>query len=165
MYKPGADKGVGWKGFGQAAAALLALALVLAPAWLAPARETLPGPVRAEIIRVHDGDTLILRARIWLGQVISTKVRLAGIDAPELRGRCAREKRMAREARRFVKRKLADGNVTLRDIRFGKYAGRVLARVFTAEGEDLGQALIAAGLARPYRGGRRGRWCQRAERR
>jgi endonuclease YncB( thermonuclease family) len=154
-----------WKGFGVVAVAALALLLVLVPAWLAPARESLPGPVRADVIEVYDGDTLIVRARIWLGQVVSTKVRLAGVDAPELRGRCSREKLMARDARRFVERKLAGGGVTLRDIRFGKYAGRVLARVITAEGEDLGKALLAAGLARPYRGGRRGSWCQDAERR
>lgn len=165
MLRPTSDRGARWKGIGAAAAAVFALALIVAPAWLAPARENLPGPVRAEVIRVHDGDTLVVRARIWLGQVVSTKVRLAGVDAPELRGRCARERRMARAARGFVMRKLAGGGVTLRDIRFGKYAGRVLARVITAEGEDLGRSLIAAGLARPYRGRRRGRWCQRAERR
>lgn len=164
MFWPSADRRAKRKGIASAALVVFALALILVPARLTPARETLPGPVRAEVVRVHDGDTLIVRARIWLGQVVSTKVRLAGVDAPELRGRCAREKKMARAARRFVEGKLAGGSITLRDIRFGKYAGRVLARVITAEGEDLGQALIAAGLARPYRGGRRGRWCQRAER-
>lgn len=164
MFRPAPDRGSSWKRIGVAGAAVLALVLVLAPAWLAPAREILAGPIRADVVRVHDGDTLVVRARIWLGQVVSTKVRLAGIDAPELRGRCARERRMARAARSFVVRKLAAGNVTLRDIRFGKYAGRVLARVITAEGEDLGRALVAAGLARPYRGGRRGGWCQSAER-
>ncbi len=163
MFRPTADRRSKCKGIGVVAA--LALVLILAPGWPAPARETLPGPVRADVIKVYDGDTLIVRARIWLGQVVSTKVRLSGVDAPELRGRCAREKRMARAARSFVERKLAGGGVTLRDIRFGKYAGRVLARVITAEGEDLGQALIAAGLARLYRGGRRRRWCQSAERR
>jgi len=163
MLKPPPNRWALWKRFGMIGAAALALTLILAPAWLVPARENLPGPVRADVVEVYDGDTLIVRARIWLGQVVNTKVRLSGIDAPELRGRCAREKRMARAARGFVRAKLAGGNVTLRDIRFGKYAGRVLARVITAEGEDLGRALIAAGLARPYRGGRRGRWCQQAE--
>ena len=101
-----------------------------------------------------DGDTLVINARNWLGQVVSTKVRLAGVDAPELRGRCARESRMARNARSFVG-KLAGQVVTLRDIRYGKFAGQVIARDFTAEGEELGQALIAAGLARSYRINRR----------
>ncbi len=160
-----ANRWARWKGISIAGVAVLTLILVLAPAWLAPARERLPGPVRADVIAVYDGDTLIVRARIWLGQVVNTKVRLAGVDAPELRGRCAREKRMALAARSFVKRKLVAGGVTLRDIRFGKYAGRVLARVITAEGEDLGKALLAAGHARPYRGGRRGGWCQQPKQR
>jgi endonuclease YncB( thermonuclease family) len=151
-----------------APSALTAVALIVAFAALPTAlsaRERLPGPVQADVIRVHDGDTLQVRARIWMGQVISTKVRLAGVDTPELRGRCHREQRMAEAARDFVKRKLNDPRVTLHDIRYGKYAGRVLARVITARGEDLGAALIAAGLARPYRGRRRGSWCEQAQRR
>lgn len=140
-----------------AMAATLALCTPLA------ARERLPGPVPADVVRVHDGDTLDVRARIWLGQVVSTKIRIAGIDTPELRGRCHRERRMAEAARAFVRSKLSDPRITLRDIRYGKYAGRVLARVITARGEDLGEALIAAGLGRRYQGRRRGSWCQQAK--
>jgi endonuclease YncB( thermonuclease family) len=143
------------------ASGLVSVGLILGTP--ATARERLPGPVQADVVRVRDGDTLEVKARIWLGQVISTKVRLAGVDTPELRGRCHREERMAEAARDFVTRKLSDRRVTLRDIRYGKYAGRVLARVITARGEDLGKALIAAGLARPYRGRRRGSWCEQAE--
>ena len=43
----------------------------------------------------------------------------------------------------------------LRDIKYGKYAERVAARVETAEGEDCAGLLLAAGLGRPYAGGRR----------
>jgi endonuclease YncB( thermonuclease family) len=35
----------------------------------------------------------------------------------------------------------------------------VLARVMAADGTDLGAALVAAGLAKAYRGGRRVPWC------
>ena len=46
------------------------------------------------------------------------------------------------------------------DIRYGKYAGRVIARVRSAAGLDLGAALLAKGLARAYDGrGPRPRWC------
>jgi len=142
----------------------VAIIALLASVWQpAEARERLPGPVRAEVLKVRDGDTLTVRARIWLGQVVDTKVRLAGVDAPELRGRCPRERRLARAARQFVREKIGDQRVILRDIRFGKYAGRVVARVFTIGGEDVAKALIAAGLGRPYRGRRRrGAWCKRA---
>jgi len=149
-----------WRSLTVPLLAATLLALAAAPGL---ARERLPGPVQADVLKVRDGDTLAVRARIWLGQVVDTNVHLAGIDTPELRGRCHRERRMASAARAFVTRKLDGRPVTLRDIRFGKYAGRVVARVFTASGEDLGEALIAAGLGRRYRGRRRASWCEQAE--
>ncbi len=130
----------------------------------AAARERLAGPVPATVTAVVDGDTLEVRARIWLGQEIATRVRLAGIDAPELRARCARERALALRAADFLARRLAVGGpassgIRLHDIENGKYAGRVLARVETADGQDLARLLLAAGLAQPYDGGRRASWC------
>lgn len=132
------------------------------------AGETLAGPVPATVIEVIDGDTLSVRARIWLSQEVLTRVRLAGIDAPELRGACARERALAVRARNFLVGKLAlvEGRrveVRLLDIRYGKYARRVLARVETMAGEDLGRALLATGLARAYAGGARPSWCDRVD--
>jgi endonuclease YncB( thermonuclease family) len=151
------------------AAACLALAPVLSPAGGARAvdaadgrpsqRDVLEGPVAARVIRVRDGDTLLVRARIWVGQEIVIQARIAGIDAPELRARCPRERALAERARDFVTAKVAGRPVWLVDIRNGKYAGRVLAGVRTEDGIDLGRALLKAGLARPYGGGRRKPWC------
>lgn len=122
-------------------------------------REFIAGPVAARVLTVIDGDTLLVRARIWLGQEVETRVRLAGVDTPEPRGRCPGERALAGRARDFVSRLLATGAVTLYDVRFGKYGGRVLARVVAADGTDTGTALIAAGLARAYAGGKRQPWC------
>lgn len=137
-----------------------------APPWAAVAGDRLAGPLPAEVVSVIDGDTLEVRVRIWLGQNLRTRVRLAGVDAPELRGQCDRETGLARRARDYLRARLgADGTgtVRLRDVRNGKYAGRVLARVETLAGEDLGRGLIAAGLARPYTGRARASWCAAAE--
>ena len=60
-----------------------------------------------------DGDTIVVRARIWLGQEVETRVRLAGADAPELNGGCEVERRLARRARDFVRAKAAGGCVPL----------------------------------------------------
>lgn len=139
-----------------------ALALAGAPAIAA---ETLDGPVPARVLRVIDGDTVAVRARIWLGQDVEIRVRLEGVDAPELRGRCARERVLAARARDFLVRRLDDQRVRLRAVRYDKYGGRVLARIESAAGEDLGAALIAAGLARPYAGGARAPWCRETARR
>ena len=58
--------------------------------------------------------------------------------------------------------KLGAPRLWLREVRYGKFAGRVIARVETLDGADLGQGLIAAGLARPYDGRRRISWCGKA---
>ena len=137
--------------------------LGLAVAFLAavvPARaEVLPGPVAADVIRVIDGDTLALRARIWIGIDIVVNARIRGIDAPELRGRCDAEKAKAEAARaRLVA--LADGRtVRLRRVENDKYAGRVIADIVTDDGTDLAAAMLESGLARPYDGGGRAPWC------
>ncbi len=135
----------------------------------APAGEKpLVGPVPAQVVSVLDGDTLEVRVRVWLGQELSTRVRLSGIDAPELTARCDGARALARKARAFLAAQIesaggAGPEVWLRDIRNGKYAGRVVARVETPGGEDLGRSLIASGLARPYGGGRRGSWCDASD--
>ena len=122
-------------------------------------RQAIPGPVPARVLEVIDGDTLLVSARIWIGQEVETLVRLAGVDAPEIRGRCRRERELARQARSLISARLSSGGVVLRDIKYGKYAGRVVARVETAEGDDYAGLLLAAGLGRPYAGGRRADWC------
>lgn len=127
----------------------------------ADAREILPGPVPAVVVAVIDGDSLKVRARIWLGVETEIIARLEGIDAPELNGRCPAERDQARLARQ----RLADlapvaSAVTLREIQGDKYGNRVLARVRDSDGRDLAAALLAAGLARPYAGrGARPPWC------
>ncbi len=116
------------------------------------------GPVRAQVVRVIDGDTFEAAARIWLGQAIDVHVRIEGIDAPELHARCAEEKRHAEAARDYLARRLAGGEVELSAVRYDKYGGRVDAVVRDADG-DVGQAMIKNGYARAYRGGRRQPWC------
>ncbi len=142
---------------GQLAAALIVLGA--ADMGAAAGAETIPGPVPAAVIRVIDGDTLEVRARVWVGNDITTLVRLRGVDAPERQGACPAERRLAARARRFVVDLVAGGPVALRRVGLGKYAGRVVADVALIDGLDLGTALARAGLARPYRGGRRGDWC------
>ncbi len=121
--------------------------------------EEVSGPVSAWVLRVIDGDTIAVRARIWIGQSVETRVRIAGVDTPELRGDCAREIELAAAARDLVAETVGDAPVTLRDVRYDKYGGRVLARVVSDRGEDMATLLITAGLGRPYDGGKRAPWC------
>jgi endonuclease YncB( thermonuclease family) len=143
-------------------AAVLLLPAMLVCALPLPASEILDGPFSAEVLRVIDGDTIEVRIQVWLGQTLETDVRLAGIDAPEMRGRCASEREGAAAARARLEALVAEagGVVILRRVEDGIYAGRVVATVATPAGEDLGARLIAAGLARTYDGQRaRDGWC------
>lgn len=104
--------------------------------------------------RVIDGDTFE-----WGGE----RVRLANIDAPELRGgKCDAERRLARVAARRLSELLAGGVFTVvpgdpADGRRRDRHGRLLA-VVERDGTDLGAVLVAEGLARPW-SGRREPWC------
>jgi endonuclease YncB( thermonuclease family) len=119
----------------------------------------LAGPIPARVLQVVDGDTVRVRARIWLDQELTTLVRLAGVDAPETKARCEEERVLAARAHALLETLAADGVVVLADVTLGKYAGRVVARVSSPGGKDWAAALLAAGLARPYDGGAREGWC------
>ncbi len=86
-----------------------ALAAVLM-AHVTRAGETLPGPIRARVTGVIDGDTLAVQARIWLGQDVDIHVRLTGIDAPELKSKCAAERDAAVKAREALATLVGLGN-------------------------------------------------------
>ena len=115
------------------------------------------GPYEATPYSVYDGDTFSAHVRIWLGQTVSTPIRIDGIDTPERRSKCPEEKVLALEAKAALE-ELLIGDVELTNIRYGKWAGRVLAHV-TVNGVDIADVLINKGFARPYDGGKRQGWC------
>jgi endonuclease YncB( thermonuclease family) len=136
-----------------------AVALLLFGAGSISAAETISGPVSADVIRVIDGDTLSVRARIWIGLDLVVSARIRGIDTPELNGKCDREKALAAAARTHLAGVVAAGKIRMGRIEHDKYAGRVLADIVTDNGADLRQAMLESGLARPYDGGGRDPWC------
>lgn len=82
------------------------------------------------------------------------------IDAPEAGSgaQCQKERELAERSTRYLAQ-LLEGRIVLMEHGKDRY-GRVLVGV-TAEGVAVGPAMIAAGLARAYEGGRRDRmqWC------
>ena len=123
------------------------------------AAEVIEGPVAAEVVRVIDGDTLKLKVHIWLGQTVEVDMRVAGIDAPELRGKCPSERALAQEARDYLASLVGGRAIRIAQIRNDKYGGRVIADVSEPEVGDIASAMIARGLARAYDGGKRDPWC------
>ncbi|MGH6924932.1 MAG: thermonuclease family protein, partial [Propylenella sp.] len=87
-------------------------------------------------------------------------VRIRGIDAPEMRGRCPAESARAEHAAAALRELVSEGTVLLTGIQGEKYFGRVLADVATPGGGNLATALIAGGYARAYDGGVRRSWCE-----
>lgn len=104
-------------------------------------------------IRVIDGDTL---------EDMSADItyRLVNIDTPETgsRARCTAERELGDRATIAARTLIANARSfeTLPTGRIDRY-GRTIAYI-RVDGRDLGETLIADGLARPWRG-RREPWC------
>ena len=139
---------------------LMAGALVLFPVFLLEAKQTYGSLERVIYLGNYDGDTVrfdIPGVHPLLGRNIP--VRLRGADTPEIRSKCPQEKRMARAAKRMVQEILERAErITLRETGRGKYF-RIVARI-EADGTDVKTALLQAGLAVAYQGGRKTwNWC------
>lgn len=86
-------------------------------------------------------------------------VRFAGIDTPEIKGTCEEEKTVARQAQAFTQKLMVQAQkIELQEPKRDKYF-RILAKVM-ADGQEIAQELIKAGLAVSYDGGKKKRWCE-----
>jgi len=130
-----------------------------APRSAAPRTGTVTATLPAEVLRVIDGDTFEARVHVWPGIDITTKIRLRGIDAAELRARCPAELAQAEAARDALKAMLAEGAVTVFAVAPDKYGGRVVADASTRSIANLSAEMLSRGLARRYAGGHRDGWC------
>ncbi|RWC25934.1 thermonuclease family protein [Mesorhizobium sp.] len=101
-----------------------------------------------------DGDTVILDGR---------HIRIANIDAPEIGDyKCDAELRLGLVAKRRMAQLMVDGKIVVHegDPASGRMIdryGRMLATV-EVDGHDVGEIMIAEGLARRWNGKRRP-WC------
>lgn len=102
---------------------------------------------KATCISVYDGDTVTLDISLGFGVTMREKIRLLGINTPEVRGK---ERELGLISRDRL-RELIDGKdviiVTHKD-RGGKY-GRLLATIYL-DGVNINQQLVDEGLAEAY---------------
>lgn len=119
--------------------------------------------VAVDVIRTIDGDTFEARVHIEPSLDLATRVRLRGIDAPELKAACAQELQMAEAASGTLRALLGEGGVTIFNIGPDKYAGRIVADVATRRVGNVSSAMLAAGYVRSYGGGYRNGWCANAD--
>ncbi|WP_246103108.1 thermonuclease family protein [Rhizobium straminoryzae] len=139
-----------------------ALLMALLPQATTHAETLIEGPVLADVVRVVDGDTLLVMARPWPQQTIEVFVRLRGIDTPELRAHCTKGREAAQEAKRLLEDLAARSpQVRLTQIAADKYFGRIVADVSLEDGRDPAREMMAAGLAARYSGkGRKNDLCE-----
>jgi micrococcal nuclease len=113
-----------------------------------------------DVIRTIDGDTFVARVHQREGRDLVARVRLRGIDAPELKASCQEELDKAEAATDALRNLLGQGGVTIYNLGPDKY-GRVVADVATRHTANVSAALLAGGYARSYNGGHRDGWCAR----
>jgi len=103
---------------------------------------------KAKIIAVYDGDTVTAVVDLGFLHFQEMKLRLYGIDTPELRGA---EKVEGKKVRDIVRSMILDKEVTIRSYKDkqGKY-GRYLANIVLEDGLELNQWLIDNGHAQAY---------------
>ena len=123
-------------------------------------------PISSGIVtNVYDGDTFTLVSKLpYEGSPLyKFKVRIAGIDCPEIRGKTQQEKDAAQAAKKEVMELILYKEVQLDNIGLEKY-GRLLADVYIIIDNNnnnkinIGQHLLNKGLAKVYNGGTKEYW-------
>ena len=140
---------------------LLALTFLISGSTTVSAKQKFGDYEGAIYVRNYDGDTITFN-HPNLHPIIGNKIaiRVNGIDTPEIRGKCDKEKYDAEQAKGMVEEFLKDAErIDLKNMERGKYF-RIVANVY-ADGENLAEALVDAGMAVRYDGGKKNaRWCE-----
>ena len=76
-----------------------------------------------DVIRTIDGDTFEARVHLPPDLNLTTRVRLRGIDTPELKAACPQELKMAEAATAALRALLGEGDVRIFNIGPDKYSG------------------------------------------
>jgi endonuclease YncB( thermonuclease family) len=106
-----------------------------------------------KVVSVYDGDTITIAFNTFGLGFFQHNIRLLGIDAPEMRGKSAEEKKAATEARDYLRSLVLGKEISFKVTETDKY-GRLLASV-TIKGQDVSGQMLSHGFAKPYSGGTR----------
>ncbi|WP_419782330.1 thermonuclease family protein [Malaciobacter marinus] len=115
-----------------------------------------------EVTSIYDGDTFRVNINKY-PSIIGKKmaIRVNGIDTPEMRGKCKKEKTLARAAKKFTVNFLrtCKKDLYLKNMQRGKYF-RVVADVYCGN-KSLTKELIKNNHAVEYHGGTKAKnWCK-----
>ena len=114
----------------------------------------IPPITTGKVVKVYDGDTFTLAAKLpnTSGPVYRFTVRLNGIDTPEIKGKTATEKELAKRARDALSAVIMNKIVVLKNVTTEKY-GRLLAEVYVDETFCVNEYMITNKFAVKYDGG------------
>ena len=140
---------------------LIVLTFLISGSTIVNAKQSYGDYEGAIYVRNYDGDTITFNLPN-LHPIIGKKirVRLNGIDTPEIKGKCDKEKYDAEQAREMVEDILKDAEkITLKNMQRGNYF-RIASDVIV-DGESLADMLIEAGMAIRYDGRKKShKWCE-----
>jgi endonuclease YncB( thermonuclease family) len=111
-------------------------------------------PIKSgRVIKCYDADTITIASKLPYdaSPLYRLSVRLNGIDAPEIKSKCAEEKEVAKEARDFLSNLVLNKEVRLENVESEKY-GRILANVYLGD-VHLNELLLKERYAVKYDGG------------
>ncbi|MEN4053801.1 thermonuclease family protein [Sulfurimonas sp. NWX79] len=114
----------------------------------------------SKVTSIYDGDTFRVNIKDY-PKIIGYRipVRVNGIDTPELRAQCIKEKNLARTAKKITVRLLRNAKtIELKNIKRGKYF-RIVADVYV-DGKLLSEILLQNKVAVRYDGGKKIDWCK-----
>lgn len=111
---------------------------------------------RATVLRWVDGDTLDVRIDLGFEVAIVQRVRLYGVNTPEMNSTNPSDRTLARSALGMVESLAPPGSlVQLKSHKSQDKYGRYLASVANDDGEDIAKALVGSGRGIEYFGGKR----------
>jgi endonuclease YncB( thermonuclease family) len=103
----------------------------------------------AEVIRIVDGDTIVLRIDLGFKLFWKVSCRLHGINCPEIRSKDSQERIAAKAAKDFTASELPIGSIVLvYSVELDKY-GRPLVDVFYGD-KHLNVELVSNNHAKLY---------------
>jgi endonuclease YncB( thermonuclease family) len=111
-------------------------------------------PIKSgRVIKCYDADTITIASKLQYdaSPLYRLSVRLNGIDAPEIKGKSAEEKEVAKEARDFLSSLVLNKMIRLENVESEKY-GRILADVYLGD-VHLNELLLKERYAVKYDGG------------
>ena len=115
---------------------------------------------KAEVLSVYDGDTITVMIDQGMKHFARVKVRMIGINTPELRTKDLEEKERGYAAKDYLKSRIEGKTVVVHTVKKGKF-GRWLGVIWLYEegmeelGESLNDEMIRMGHAVAYDGGKR----------